>query len=428
MAGGYQVGIASETKAFKQGIESGIIDPLEDAQRELLDLGRNRGPEQLEKSMKDAERATEKLGDETKRTADTIEREFRDSYRKVKRAADDATDGGHKGMGKLRDGAQEVTQEVGQNLGEAVSSVRGDFSDLGQVGQDTLGGLAATLASTGPAGIAGAAALAAGATGLGFITAELEKQNEKAQELKEYFVDAWTAATEAGKDYIESATTASRITEIAQGADWADERTKAMEVEKATGLDLSLIYRALAGDMDAIGVVSKELEQAEKDRWKVYEDVGAGRKKLSEEEYARWNDEITAIRNTQDSVRRVGEEYQAAAKTAATGRDAVSDYWLEIISKADEATVEVDKFENKLVTLPSGEQVVIDAETGQAHKDVDRFKGDLDGIPETVKTKAIVEASVRSAQNEINRFVSRNNGRSIRLHGRFDISPIGGDV
>ena len=42
---GYTVGINSETKAFKQGIDSGVIAPLEDAQRELIELGKSRGPE-----------------------------------------------------------------------------------------------------------------------------------------------------------------------------------------------------------------------------------------------------------------------------------------------------------------------------------------------------------------------------------------------
>ena len=37
MGKGIEIGVASETKAFKQGVESGIITPLEDAVEALDD-------------------------------------------------------------------------------------------------------------------------------------------------------------------------------------------------------------------------------------------------------------------------------------------------------------------------------------------------------------------------------------------------------
>ena len=40
---------------------------------------------------------------------------------------------------------------------------------------------------------------------------------------------------------------------------------------------------------------------------------------------------------------------------------------------------------------PEVAQILIDAETGQATTDISNFKGDLDSVPETVNTRAVVQ-------------------------------------
>src|SRR5690554_4139907 len=89
MAGGYTVAIASETKAFRQGVEGGIIEPLENAEDTLQGLARDQSLSKLEDNLGDAQKASQKLERETKDTAKSIEQEFRDSYKKLKREADD---------------------------------------------------------------------------------------------------------------------------------------------------------------------------------------------------------------------------------------------------------------------------------------------------------------------------------------------------
>lgn len=172
MAKGYAVGIASETKAFKQGIDAGVIKPLEDAQDELEKLGRSRGPEQLEDSMRDAQRATEKLGDETKEVAGKIEREFRDSYRSMRNASADTTSRAKQDLGELKN-------EAVQNASETLSSFDGSAQSIADGIQGTFGGLVQSL---GPAGAVGSAAAAAG---LGLAVALWEKSQEDAQKLRE---------------------------------------------------------------------------------------------------------------------------------------------------------------------------------------------------------------------------------------------------
>ncbi|HWU29824.1 MAG TPA: hypothetical protein VN041_12155 [Microbacterium sp.] len=425
MAGGYQVGIGSETKAFKQGIDTGVIAPLEDAQKELLELGRNRGPEQLEKQLREDQKATEKLGDETKRTANAIEREYRDSYRKMKNASDDALDDGAKGMSRLREGAGEVTQEIGQNLGEAVSSVRGNLADLGQVGQDTLGGLAATLAGTGgAAGILGAAALAAGATGLGLVTAELEKQNDRTQKLRQYFSEAWKAAVDGGRDYIDTATLVSQINEIALGEDFAEQRKNALEVSKRTGLDLQTIYRALAGDAASLEQVHGRLTESEREYWDTLKAVGEGSKTVTTEQADAYRDQhnaVSALLGDLDGVKSANADAADQARIAAR---AVSEQLLATIAGAESATQAVDDFGNTLITLPDGQEIVIDAKTGQATSDVSRFKKDTDEAITQLNRRAIslvVKTALRDAQNQVNGFIAANDGKSFRLRGRITV-------
>lgn len=248
-----EIPIASETKAFAQGMETGVIRPIEDAEKALTELGRNRGPDQLERALEDAQDETKDLRRETQRTADGIEDDYRRAYRRAKSEADT-------GLGGMKGAAQEVTQEVGQNLGEAVSSVRGNLSDLGQVGQDTLGGLAATLASTGPAGIAGAAALAAGAVGLGLVTAELTNQQEAAERLRERLAGAYREAAEEGRNYINAAQIAAEANDLLFNPERADEYKQLREDAKTLALDESVLIAASTGSLSDNLVVQERIK------------------------------------------------------------------------------------------------------------------------------------------------------------------------
>ncbi|WP_417561871.1 hypothetical protein [Microbacterium sp.] len=403
--------ISTETKAFRQGVQAGIIAPLDDAEKalddlarsaglddvardadkagdKLDDLGRNRGPDRLEQAMKDAQTATDRLGDETKRTADAIEREFKDSYRDVKRAAEDAGDSGSKGFGKLHEAAGEVTQEVGQNLGEAVSSIRGDISDLGQVGQDTLGGLAATLAGTGPAGIAGAAALAAGAVGLGLVTAEIQKENERVQKLKQYFSDAWKAAVDGGKGYIDQATIVGEVNDIIFNPDRADEYKRIQDDAHTLGLNVNDLLRAAAGDQDKLNEVIGVSNQLYGEQQEKLDGIDH-RTRGASPQYARLQSEthqLDEINKRWEQYGDINTENQRKAKRAS---EITSQTLLDQIAKTKDVGVEVDTLGNKIIHLPDGD-VFIDANTGQASRNVDRFTEDVDGKIDRLNGREVV--------------------------------------
>lgn len=370
-----EIGIASETKAFRQGVESGIIAPLEDAEKALDDLGRSRGPEQLEKSIRDAQDETKDLKKEVAKTADAIERDFKDSYRSAGKSAQD-------GMGKARDATKEVTQEVGQNLGEAVSSIRGDLSDLGQVGQDTLGGLAASLAGAGPGGLLGAAALAAGAVGLGAITAELQRQQEEADRMRERISGAYQQAAEDGQRFIDTQAMIADASDLMFNTDRAEEYKRVQGDTAKLGLDLSTVIRANSGDLDAQAEIQDRINALLQDA-NSYELVGTTNKK-------QLKGDVADLRDRWADVNKTTQEY---ADKASTLRDVSSDMLLGAVQSAQDAQVEIDALGNKLVTFQDehGEQkVFIDAQTGEATSKLDRFKGDVDGKIDQLNGRDVV--------------------------------------
>lgn len=310
------------------------------------------------------------------KAADKLERSFRDIASEAKNTGKqvaDIGDTGERGFHRVKDGAQEVTQELGQNLGEAVSSVRGDLSDLGQVGQDTLGGLTGSLAGAGPAGIAGAAVLAAGAYGLGAVTAELQKQQAEADALRERLSSAYQEAAEEGRNYLSTAQIVADANDLIFNPDRAEEYKRLREDAKQLNLDEATVIRANAGDLDAQAVVQEQINGLLRDQ--------DSYQKLARGAVEALKPEVDDLRDRWAGVTDATNANREAAQNSLT---VTSDLLRKAINDATEATKEVDEFGNELYTLPDGEQILIDAQTGKATQDLDKFKGDLDGVAEKV--------------------------------------------
>ena len=357
-----EIALASETKAFKQGIESGVIAPLEDAIKELRKLGDTDGADKLEVSLKDAQKATERLADETKITAARIEREYRDAYREARQASDDGTS-------KMKAGAQEVTQELGSNLGEAVSSIRGDMSDLGQVGQDTLGGLAATLAGAGPAGIAGAAALAAGAVGLGLVTASLQEQQEQAEKLRERLQDAYAEAARAGLNYLDTVQIISQVQDLAFDPERAEEWKKVQEDANRLGMDTKDVAAAYVGDLDKQQAVMDRIAALEQDRLDRAREYVEQHGTLS-----------TPLTNERIELEEIGKRWtdlngitQTTVDAQASGLRTVSRLLEDQYKNTEGVIKKTGEFGDRIYELPDGKTLYVDAETGQATEDLEAF-------------------------------------------------------
>ncbi len=242
-----EVGVASETKAFKQGVEAGIIKPLDDAADKLDDLAKTHGPEKLERELEAAQKATKDLGRQVERTAEDIERDFRASYRSAERSADDF----HEGAGE---GVQAFKEEAIQNFSEVASSFDGDLSAMADGVQGLTGGLAASLTpGVGiPIAILGAAASA-------FLASWAESTEESKKRVSDMYQDM-IASGQAflSEDFISKA--------LADIIDDDGKRQKAIDDAKRLGVETATALRAQAGDQAAINELAAraaELKQAE---------------------------------------------------------------------------------------------------------------------------------------------------------------------
>lgn len=406
---GYQVGIASETKAFKQGVESGIIEPLEDAQKELVDLGKNKGPDQLEKGMKDAERATEKLGDETKRTANAIEQEFRDTYRKVKQSSDDGIDG-------AKEGLDDFKQEANQTARETAASFDGSFESIVDMAQETA---ANAFGGFGPAGaVAGLAA----AAGIGLAMAGFEDV-QKAQE------EATRLASEWADKFVESgqrvATTAQQTAEILAFVADPEQYKAATENAELWGVTVSDAILAMVGNTGAMQIVEDGLDRqreaaakATAEAQKLTEAAGGTLLTLTLEEQNLQKAESAWKKHT-DAMRIGGQQ-----------ADAASEALLRLIEQENDVATAIDEVGNKVVTLPDSTEIFIDVNTGIASANVDKFKGDTDGVIDQLNAREIVvqaRGAFDRAQRDFDQFVSRNEGTEIRVRGRLTVDSGGWD-
>lgn len=223
MAGGFSVGVAADTRAFETAVKSGIIDPLDDAQDALDDLGKSgdKAGDGLSKSTKDAEQSLSKLGREAKdagrdiedgmrdgersldkvgkagkESGDDIERGLKDAQRQTARTSDDYRDMARKiqaDSDRIKASNREAFDSAGSrtgefkeeavaNFSEVSSSFAGDMTSIQDLAQGTLGGLA-TMA--GPAGVAfGGLAVA-----VGLIGSALTQSGEDSDEFKEKIKD-----------------------------------------------------------------------------------------------------------------------------------------------------------------------------------------------------------------------------------------------
>ncbi|NLA34673.1 MAG: hypothetical protein GX868_03175 [Actinobacteria bacterium] len=364
-AKGFNIGIGAETKAFKQGVEAGLIDPLEDAADKLDELGKSKGTDRLESGMKDAQKATEKLDKEVKSTADAIEREFRDAYRDLKRSSEDGTDAAVEGMDDLR-------QEAGQSARETAASFSGSFDDIGSMAQEVA---ANAFAGFGPAG---AAAGVAAAAGLGLVFAEMEAQKEQAEQLKARLSGLYQGALESGREYIDQAQFIAESNDLRFNPDRANEWKQLQEDANKLGLTENEIIKANSGDLEALAVVQARVRDLVKETYGDETNIDMLRLQTQE---------LGGIEERWIAVNEVALENQENLRGAA---EAASQFWKEAIAGAESAEVAVDDFGNQLVKLDDGREIVIEADTGRASDDISKFKAGTDEVIEQLSGKDVL--------------------------------------
>ncbi|MEV4738538.1 MULTISPECIES: hypothetical protein [unclassified Microbacterium] len=399
MAKGIDLSVAADTRSAMSAINRGLLEPLEDVSEQLEQLGDDskQAGDKLERGMRDAQRRTDDAADEIKKLRDELNR----AGRAGKTTGDDIDDG----LDRVKHAAAETGDELKQNLGETFSSFRGDLEDLPQIAQDVFGGLAGSVGT-----LPAAFGLAAGAAGIGLlinafqgIEAERQKLEDRAGSLAQAYIDAGTTV-------LDTVTLASRVSEVLTDP---EKRADAQKLVDVLGVDLPEAARILAGDTNALATAQDVLA----DKNAKLNDQRATGKLLTEEEAAALADQQNALDNAGSSL----DTYATNnAKAADIARD-YSDALKGMVNDAGDVGVEIDDLGNKLISLPDGKQILIDAETGQATTDVARFKGDTDGVIDQLNGRDVVlsvKSELVAAQRDVDGFIVRNNGRTIQLKSR----------
>lgn len=204
------VGDASQAIRAAERTGTALSDVVDELDR-LDDAGKDAGSG-LEDGLKDAERAADKFGDTAGDSFDKLDDASKDAGKSISKNTDDgftdagkstdrfedkmksafteaerqAADAGRKigtstdeGFSKAGAATEDFRDEAKQNLGETMSSFRGDVEDIPQLVQDVFGGVASSMGGVGLALTAGVAA------GIGIAVAkaqELAEENTAAQE------------------------------------------------------------------------------------------------------------------------------------------------------------------------------------------------------------------------------------------------------
>lgn len=376
MAKGIDLSIAADTRSAMSAINRGLIDPLEDVS-ELLETVGDDGKDatdDIEKGMRDAQRRTDDAKDEI--------RDLRDELNKAGRAGKKSGDDIRDGMRRAEDGAEEFKDEANSTAREAAASFDGSAESIADAFQEIA---ANAFAGFGPAGaVAGLAA----AAGIGLAIAGFEsvhEAEEKAAELAGEWADRFV---ESGQRVATSAQQSAAVIDMSTDPEKYKEAT---ENAKLWGTTVSDAMLAMAGNTASIKVVEDALDRkriaTEKDAQAAQEAAQANGSAL-----AALTPQEVELNKAEDAWKR----HTDAMTNGAAQADAASDSLLALVGQADSAGVSVDELGNKVVALPDGTEIFIDAKTGKATADVSRFKGDYDKKVDQMNGRDVVlDAQVR---------------------------------
>jgi uncharacterized membrane protein len=168
-------------------------------------------------------------------------------------------DRGKKASKDIGSGLREVSDEARQSGKEAAASFSDPFTDLPDFLQETV---AQGLGGFGPIGLA---AGLAGAAGIGLVTAELQRQQEEANKLKERFSEMYSQAAEDGLKYLSTASIISSTNDLLfnpeRAQEWKDVQADAVKL----GIDANTLALARNGHEESLAVTLEAVSQAEDD-------------------------------------------------------------------------------------------------------------------------------------------------------------------
>lgn len=390
-----KIDFLSNVRQFLRGTDD-AEDALDDVADSLDDMA-----DAAKKGGRDAERSVEKLDDS-----------FRDAARRAKDLGKSGKDAGRDvkhGMKNAEDGVEEFKDEANSTAREAAASFDGSAESIADVFQEVA---ANAFTGFGPAGaIAGLAA----AAGIGLAVSGFTATNEASEESRNRVADWAQAYIDAGGDASEALASVARVSAIYTDPDLY---TKAQDNARNWGVSVSTAVNAMAGDMTALGVVSESTKRRQDEWAEALQDGVTGSasswdKSNLTDKQRELGQQVAAGR---DALEQLNGEMAAGASIAYQQSRSLFD----LAKNTGTATGEVDELGNKIIALPDGTEVVINAQTKTASEDVDAFERKVGNVKgKTVKVKVDTSDAARS----IARFI--NQGRQIKIGTRI-VGPASG--
>lgn len=370
----------------------------DDIARDLKNAGDDRPFDEIRRDVEKADDALDDMGDEADDTRRALD--------KVSDAGDDIGDKVNRGTDKAKAGLEDFKSESQQTARESAASFDGSAQSIGDAFQEVA---ANAFSGFGPAGLLAGVAAAAG---IGTVIAAFEGINEQNELSKERVADWANAFIDAGSTILTAGIQAANYTKIL-----TDPEAYAEAEKNATnwGVAVDTAIQAMSGNAGAIEDVNTSLRnqkdaaaEAATEAQRLAQESGGQLTTLTQQEQA--------YLAGADALARLTGEMEAGQSRARM----LSEYYVGLINSAAGATVEVDELGNSLYTLPEGEQILIDAQTGQASMNVNGFKGDVDGIPDSVTTTVSVRADTSGLYsfNQALEAARRNAERGITVNTR----------
>jgi hypothetical protein len=377
----YEDGARDAEKAVERmadKIGDATEDGVREAERAVEGLGDTLG-DSTKEGVRDAEQSTERLEKSFKELADGVKRESKDM-------GDPMAISMKKGTADASEGVRDFKQEAKQNAEEVASSFDGSAASIGEGFQSVA---ATAFAGFGPAGmIAGLAA----AAGLGLIFAQIEKNDERTQELREKVAELAGEYIEAGLDGRQSMSgIAEAIKDMALATeDGTTNLSDLRKMAKEAGVPFQDLAKAMAGDKDAIDqlleTTNKQIERQGDLITGSYDDtsMAASRRRDSLEEIRTKLEEVST---TTEEAAQIQRDYAAAGAEELAQK-------AELIENVDEAYDDAAGSVNDYVDAESGlfdPQAYIDSMLAkqQALKD---YQQTLATSPLTPEAKAFLNS------------------------------------
>jgi hypothetical protein len=263
---------------------------------------------------------------------------------------------------ELSGGFKEAGDEARQSGREAAASFGGGFEDVGDFLQETA---ANAFGGFGPIGMA---AGIAGAAGIGLVTAELVKQQEAIEAMKQRYSDMYQAAAEEGLNYIGVAQVIANTNDLMFNTDRANEWKSVQEDAIKIGIDANTLALARNGHEESLATVLQATADAQEKLKTSTEERGTTAIRLSIDE----QNQLRQIQNEYLMIQDVQNQNQENLKNANAinaGLHEAERSQIQRTRDADQA-----RYEALAANAQRGVTIPVTVDTGDAYRTIEQLR------------------------------------------------------